>query len=422
MLCNDGRARAVEQALTLPVRGARFEIDSTPGDKGEHDFATDLLLKPGDMGGMRTPFHQIIAQASMASLYRSSCFEKVYKINDAGQVIYDKVAYRPPTTCYLARSAQTAHLEGFLQWTWTDIANFQRIYIPTAKSWVFLHGLHRDPIMGSSDIEVCYRAFQTKQKLRWLYAAWLEGQLMPKAKATSGNDNQADANDIATRFSQLRGAGTIALKAGQDVSAFDAGSSEGVGQAFLQAIAYCDEEMYSSILASFLGLGTASGVRGGGGSYALSLSQTDFFLQSRRGVLNELEESITHGLIAPMIRWNFGSKAAVPKFRFVGMAPTENTTEAVIQMVSALVAAPTAAGAEPVVPEEFIDELLVMSSGELGLDGPKIRVAVQAKADRIKASAATPPANVPLHAAVDVLHGAAQAVKATNGNHPVAAK
>jgi hypothetical protein len=421
MLRSDGRGRAVEQALTLPIRGARYEIQPGKGDKGEAAFAEELLTLPAEQGGMRTPLADVISQAAMASLYRSACFEKVYKINDQGQVVYDKVAYRPPTSCYLARSAKTAHLEGFLQWTWTDIANFQRIYIPTAKSWIYLHGIHRDPIMGSSDIEVAYRAFQTKQKLRWLWAAYLEGFVMPRTKVNSGNDDVQLASALAARVAATRGGGVIGLTAGQDVQSLQPGS-ESVGQAFVQAISYCDEEMYSSILASFLGLGTASGVRGGGGSYALSLSQTDFYLQSRWAHLGEQGQSMTHGLIAPMIKWNFGHKAVCPKFKFVGLAPTENITEALIQMVSALVATPTAAGVEPPVPEEFNDELVGAVAGMFGFSGPKIHAAIKAKAQRIAAAAKTPAeaANAPLHGAADVLT-AAVAKAQTNGHVPVPA-
>jgi hypothetical protein len=416
MLRYDGKCRAVEQALTLPVRGARWQINPGPGDNGERDFAEQLLTLPGDMGGMVTPFEIVIAQAAMASLYRSSCFEKVYKINDAGQVVYDKVAYRPPTSCYLARSAKTAQLEGFLQWTWTDIANFQRIYIPTAKSWVYIHGLHRDPIMGSSDIEVAYRQFQTKQKLRWLWANFLENQVMPKALVQGGAEDIAPANELAGRVASMRGGGTVALKIGQTVSAFE-GNGDNGGDAFAQAIAYCDEEIYSSILASFLGLGTASGVRGGGGSYALSLSQTDFYLQGRMAVLGELERSITHGLIAPMIRWNFGHKASVPKFKFVGLAPTSNTTEAIMQIVSALVATPTPAGVPSPVPQELIDELLDQFAGQVGLDGPKVHDAIRNHAANIAAQHPELAESAPLHATADVLTQAA--AQATASDTPV---
>jgi hypothetical protein len=414
MLRADGRARAVEQALTLPIRGARWQIDPSPGDNGELAYTEQLLTETADMGGMRTPIQQVIASASSASLYRSSCFEKVYKINDGGQVVYDKIAYRPPTSCYLARSAKTAQLEGFLQWTWTDIASFERVYIPTAKSWVYIHGLHRDPIMGASDIEVCYRAFQTKQKLRWLWASYLESQVIPKALAQTNSDDLDRAAELAGKVASLRGGGTIGMVAGESVTPFEANVGNG-GNTFAQAISYLDEEMYSSILASFLGLGTASGVRGGGGSYALSLSQTDFFLQSRRAVLDEMAESITHSLIAPMIRWNFGRRASVPKFKFVGMAPTENTTEAIVQMVSALVAAPTPAGGTPAVPEEFVDELVEMTAGMLGLNGPKVHDAVRTKKAAIVAADPASAAASGIHAAADV---AAEALQTATNSQP----
>ena len=92
MLRTDGRARAVEQVLTLPIRGARWVIDAADGDSGERDFVMDLLTRPADEGGMKTPLTQVIAQTCSAYLYRSACFEKVFKLNGDGKVVYDRRA------------------------------------------------------------------------------------------------------------------------------------------------------------------------------------------------------------------------------------------------------------------------------------------------------------------------------------------
>lgn len=410
MLRTDGKARAVEQVLTLPIRGARYQIDKPDGDRGQHDLVMRALTLPADQGGMRTSLRQVLAQATSACLYRSSAFEKVFKIADDGRVVYDAVAYRPPTSVYLARNAKTAQLQGFLQWTWTDIARFERIYIPQAKSWIYIHGLHRDPILGSSDIEVCWRAFETKQKIRFLWNAFMENQVTPKAIAKKlTGDDPAGAAALARQVATLKGGGVVGITAADEVTPWD--SQPQAASVFQQAVNYLDEEMYASVMANFLGLGTASGIRGGG-SFALSLSQTDFYLQSRQAVLDELAETVTHGLIAPLVRWNFGKDAAVPQFRYVGLAPTSNTTEAILQMVTALVATPPPPGGVSAVPQEFIDELVDTTAGQLGLDGNKVHEAIIERRGQLDSHPGVTPQTAPVHAAVDVAH---QLVTAAGG-------
>lgn len=406
MLRTDGKARAVEQVLTLPIRGARWQITKPADDRGQHDLVVRALTAPETQGGMRTPFRQVLAQATAACLYRSSAFEKVFKLDSDGRVVYDAVAYRPPTSVYLARNAKTAQLQGFLQWTWVDIARFERIYIPQAKAWIYLHGLHRDPILGSSDIEVCWRVFETKQKIRFLWNAFMENQVTPKAIARKiTGDDPAGAAALARQVATLKGGGVVGITSADEVTPWN--SQPQAAGVFLAAVNYLDEEMYASVMANFLGLGTASGIRGGG-SFALSLSQTDFYLQSRQAVMAELAEAVTHGLIAPLVRWNFGADAAVPEFKYVGMAPTSNTTEAIMQMVTALVGTPPAPGVAPQVPQEFIDELVDTTAGQLGLDDVKVHAAITSRRKTIEDTVpGVGPGAAGIHAAVDVAHRAA---------------
>ena len=404
MIKSDGKISAVEQVLTLPIRGAKYVIEANGASKEVLDYAHELLTATPDQGGMSTTLTQVIASAAMACLYRASCFEKVFKLNDDGLVIYDKIAYRPPTTCYLARLATTAELRGFLQWTWVDIASFEKIYIPAAKAFTYLHGTHRDPISGTSDMDVCRREYATKQKLRFLWNAYMENQVTPKAVGTVPSGDQQEAADLANKLASLRGGDAIGLTQGQTVIPFAPGFD--AGAVFAQAIAYCDEEIYSSVLANFLALATASGVRGGGGSYALSLSQTDFYLQSRWAVLGEIGEAITQQVIAPMVKWNFGHQTKVPRFRFVALAPTSNITEAMVQIVTALAAVTGSPGMPPPLPASFEDQVVNFVGQQFGLNEDELRTDITAHRKTLDAiyrqssAPGRPPTN--LDAAVDV--------------------
>lgn len=413
MLRVDGKARSIEQVLTLPLRGAKWQIDPAKADAGEAEFTDKLLTTPASAGGMRTPIQMVIGQMTSACLFRQAFFEKVFRLED-GKVVYDKLAFRPATTCYLARSARTAEQAGFLQWTWID-QTFQQIYVPFAKSFTFIHGLHRNPLLGITDLDVCYRAFDTKQKLRFLWSQFLENQTIPKALAKhSSTGDEEGAGNLARKVATLKGGGVIGLMPGQDVEAFE---SNGKGaETFLQAIAYLDSEMSMSVLAGFMDL-TSAAVSRGVGSYALSLSATDFYLQGREAVLGEMGEAITNDVIAPMIRWNFGRKAAVPTFRFTDLASTTNTTEAVLSLLQAAAQAqPNKDGAPTVLPMEFVNELIEKVSGLLGLDVGVVAKAVRDRTEQIRAGTTSPStaASAPLHAAADV--GAAALAEAGGGH------
>jgi hypothetical protein len=375
MLQVDGKARSIEQVLTLPVRGASWQIEPAEGDKGQCKWVTEMLTAPPSAGGMRTPIHQFIAQAASACLYRRAHFEKVITVQD-GMVVYADVAFRPATTCYLARSAWNASFQGFLQWTWLG-EDYLQIYIPAVKSFVYIHGQHRNPILGISDLDVAYVAFESKQKLRFLWSQFLENQTIPKAYTVHSTGDEVAAGNLARQVATLKGGGVVGLTAGQDVKAFE---SNGQGAAVFQAaINYLDSEMTSSVLASFLDLATAAAAHGTG-SYALSLSQTDFYLQSRQAVLREMEESITNHLIAPVIRWNFGKDAPCPRFRFGGLAPTSNTVADAMTLLTSLAQAQLQPGDINPLPQEFTDQLTVEVAKMINLPNPdKLRKAIDAR-------------------------------------------
>ncbi len=399
MLQVDGKARALEQVLTLPIRGAQYAIQKPEGDTGQKDFIESVLMAPMSQGGMKTPIQRLIGQISSACLYRRAHFEKVMELRD-GQVVYKDVAFRPSTTCYLARSAFDASFQGFLQWTWIG-EDYVQIYIPAVKSYVFIHGLHRNPILGTTDLDVAYRAFDTKQKLRWLWASYLEQNTNPRVLAKHNDTDMKGAAGFARQLSTLKGGGVVGLAQGQDATVLE---STGAGATtFLQAINYLDSEMTSSVLASFLDLAQAAGAHGTG-SFALSLSQTDFYLQSRQAVLEEISESITHDLIAPLVRWNFGHKAPVPRFHFESLAETGNTVENAVTLLSMLAQQSIQPGKEPVIPQEFIDQLTCEVARMINLDEDKVAEAIQGRTERIRRLTKSPAtaANAPLHAAADV--------------------
>lgn len=378
MLSRDGKARTLEQVLTQPILSAPRKIIPGKGDTGEAALAEELLYKPALDGGMSTPFDLVLAQAAQAAAYRATFFEKVFKLDETDQVVYDEIAWRPPATCMLARDPKSGKFAGFRQQIWypggmyttSDIRNPGWKDIPANRAYVYLHDQARDPLHGASALDVCYWAYETKMKLLFLWLEFLENQALPKV-VTQGRTPE-DASDRAYDFAQLKNNGVIGLTVPQgtnlsDLFAVLESAGRGGGE-FANALRFLESWQSQSVLAGFTDLTSAAAA--GRGSFALSSDQSDFFLMTRQAAAKELAASLTHGLLADLVRYNRGAGASYPRLQIGPL--TEADSQTAVTLLQALAAAPSGT----ILPSEFIDELAVKVAGYLDLDVDKVRQAI----------------------------------------------
>lgn len=369
MLKSDGKARSIEQALTLPLRGAPHSIQPAAGDSGEAEWLRDALTKPANADGMSTPLELVIAQAISACLYRRAFFEKVFKVGEDGRVTYDKLAFRPPGSCRLLYDKQSGGFRGFSQFVGSENKNADdegRVEIKPRNAFVFIYGQHRRPIEGLSDLETPYSLFETKQKIRFLWMTFLENLTMPKAIAKDDSDDPESIQAFAKKVATLKGGGVVGIGQSQSVDPFE--TSNAAAQTFEAAMNYLDSEMTASVLAGMLDLTGAAA--SGKGSFALSRDASDFFLQSRQAVLQELAAALVSYVLADLVRINFGVRAAVPVFRFGPLL--QQNVDAALKLLESL-----ATQERPMVPAEFIDMLVEKVADYLSLDQSRVREAIQ---------------------------------------------
>jgi hypothetical protein len=418
MLSRDGTAKALEQVLTLPIRSAAYSFQASAGDKGELDLILDHFASPseavaagtegtttGPIGSCHPGLRTVIGQMSMASIYRKAFFEKRYILGDDGIVRMTDLAWRPPQTCEVKRDEHTAKFDGYRQrawWFFSDPSAAKKKFakewgknftgyldIPKQRAYVYIHGTHRNPLIGISDMDVPYWAYKQKIKLMFLWWQFLENQSLPKIAAYGADQLQADdnADAIASMRSSAVG-GFIRPPGGQKL--YDVIESSGSGAAqFVNALNFLDNFQTLSVLAGFLNLPSAAML--GRGSYALSESQTDFFNKSRQGIIYEMQESFTRDVIAPLVILNFGPNAAIPRLTSAALSAVDNAQ--IIAVFNALVAAPALR-----IPDQFADMLAekVASIFDLPLDkvvktitdGAKIRAMQQITNSPIGATAA----------------------------------
>lgn len=369
MLERDGKARQLEQALTLPLRQAKWHLKPGKGDKGELEFVQRILETPANAGGMSTPIQQIIGQATSAVSHRRSFHEKVWTEAD-GRLVYDKLAWRPQTTCRINRG-KNGEFAGFKQYLGIGQPNTDAngwTTIDPKNAWVHIHGTHRDPLGGVSDLDVAYNCHVTKAKIKFLWHQFLENSAMPK---TAIHVAQGDRTQAARSVAGLHNAGVVGLGKDDTLSHFPVGS----GAPFLEALTYLDAEAAGSILAGMLNLTDPAKT---GGSYALSKDATDFFLMAEQSKLTELGTSLSSFVIADLVRWNYGPQAAAPILEFDQLAYEDVQTS--LRALETLAAARGQG-----VPAEFIDLLVVKVSDMLGLATDKVQSAID------KAQQAAPP-------------------------------
>jgi hypothetical protein len=364
MLSRDGTARQVEQVLTLPIRGTKFSLEGQKGDTGELDLVEEQLYTPAESGGLDPGMQLILGQLSGGSVYKKAFFEKQWGLDDDETVRLQHLAWRPPSTCEVRRDEHTARMNGFRQRAWWFYSspgqgkqNFEKAYgkdftgyldIPKIRSYVYIHGQHRAPLTGISDMDIAYWCYKQKQKLLFLWFQFLENQSLPKLAVYGSDQDQAD--DAAAALAAMRSSAVGGfVRPPQGGKLFDVIEAAGSGAAqFTAAINFLDNYQTGSVLAGFLNLPSAAAL--GRGSYALSESQTQFFQQSRQGVIDEICTSFTHDVSAPIVVLNRGKSKAIPKLIAEPISDTDAAQ--LIATFTAMVQAPALR-----IPDQFVDML-----------------------------------------------------------------
>ena len=427
MFRRDGVASAMEMVLTLPLREADYTIEPAKDDSGEAAFVRSVLMTPDTEGGMATPIKELIGQVTSAQIYRKAFFEKVWKIRELdGKVVYDRIAYRPSATCQARYDSRSGVPHGFRQQVWLFGGNLKTsskqkvpgyVDIPAIRSYIHVNGRHREPLTGTSEMDLAYWCYQTKMKLLYLWYYFLENQAMQRV-IVYGND-QPEANARADDISALKGAGVVGLVHPADgQKAFELLTSTGdASHLFSDAMGFLESWQVHSVLAGFMALTGIVGGTSGKGSYAMSQDQSSFYLKSRQAIAKEIAESISHDVIRPLVMLNFGSKAAYPIWKFGPLQ--DEQIQALLTLFGQMAAAPVLH-----VPLPVFDLITERMATILQLDVDQVHEALASTANqRAEQLAAQAPPGMPAQAASAIggINGAAMLRQASRSG-PVASR
>lgn len=384
MLGTDGTAQSLETALAMPLRQANKTIEKPSKDRGQTEFVREILECPYENGGMKTSLELVISQMTFAMAARKTFHERVFTRRKDGRIGYSKIAWRPPQTCELIRNRKHGDPLGFRQYQDWETGNPNKdgyVEVPAARALIYIHGQHRDPLYGVSDLQVTYWAYQLKQKLLFLWSNFLGNQSLPKILAYGADPTSAKNN--ARQIAGLRSSGVLGLvrKSPED-KLYDIleTAGQGAGQ-FRELTNYLDGQSSRSVMAGWLDLTSAAGE--GRGSYALSADQSGIFLASRYAVAKEIADEVTQQVIAPLVWINFGPDTEVPRLVFEKISSD--------QAAKAMALLQQLGSAQNMnVPDGFIDLLMERVAQYLDLDDARLDKVIkerteQAKKDRLAA-------------------------------------
>lgn len=368
MLAADGNPRKLEQTLTLPLRGANWEL------RGGGPALSLVQQCLGDK------IDSLIATSTSAIAYRKAFHEICWTLS-GGDVIVDQILSVPAVSCEAAFRDTDGHPDGFRQQLSpmsqfaVRTANMGWVDVPANRSFIYVHGTHREPLRGVSDLDVALYCWDNIRKLQFLWCQFLEQQALPKVLIYGDDPGQAQAN--AAIVAQADASATIPLERRTDPAqkSFEILESSGKGaDQFQKALAYWEGKQTQSVLASFMDL-AQSAVTDGRGSNALSADQSEFFLASRQAVADEIAEQITTKLIRPLVAYNFGPGVEVPTLH---IGPIGNRqTDRALGLLTAIIGAPTVNA-----PPEFTGFLLNHTASFLGLDTGEVADAVKKWGDQ----------------------------------------
>jgi hypothetical protein len=409
MLDQDGAASKLEMALTLPVRRAGWSIKGYPGDEAIAEDVTDKLTRPGIDGGMLTPMQEVVSQMTSAFTYRRSYHEKVFT-RVGNDITYEKIAYRPPESCIMLRDPDNGDLRGFKQWKYNepDMVEITRPY-----AMVYVHGTHREPIRGYSDLRVVWKNYELKQKVKFLWFTFLESLSLPRiiVKGTSPESAKQAAQAIAA----LRNAGVAGVPSSWmdgDPTVLDVG---GQGAAEYQnAITYLDADSANSILASFTDLSKNASMAGAG-SYALAKNDTDFFTDMLSAYATEMGLCLTNEVVADLVRYNYGTGQKVPRFEIGALSGDDVATSMDLLKTVAV-------ATQVNLPDEFVNDLVMEVAKFLNMDLDKVQASIADRAAKLEQAAqdARQAAMAKVQAAADVGTKVVQQAAQQNGTSPSA--
>jgi len=303
---NDGTIRAITRLFAMPIQAAELKILAAPGDRGERDFIKNNLMGPQFQGGMSTPLNFVIADMTRAIVEGFRLYEKVPYIieegSDKGMIGWKKLAPRDSNTLDLLSDTHGG-FNGARQIA-TRGSESVNIIMPPEKCMLFTFQRERHPLYGESILKTAFYHYDKKHKLYYLAHKKAEidavGLKVLKLNKPMSDKEVGDAEEV---IDSIGVNSRVTLPTGFELDI----NRSPTGYDVLKLIEHHDTQIALSTLTQAMRMGTGS-------TYAYTYgsgykTQGDFIFQMLNSVMRNIENTINQWAIAPLIDWNFGTKA-----------------------------------------------------------------------------------------------------------------
>jgi hypothetical protein len=316
----DAKVRESLQAVTLPIRRARWEIDPN-GARPEIValVAQDLGLpvrgaeEQQPTGRLRDRFSwdEHLRLALLELVYGHMPFEQLYRILPTGpggqlQARLRKLAPRLPQTIAEIRVAKDGGLEGIVQHDAPRAAQRRPQMIGVDRLVWYAHDREGANWQGQSALRSAYRPWRLKDEALRVWATSLRrnGIGQPVYEGAQGETDLSKGRELArrARVSEVSGA---AVPNGAKLTFEGVRGSLPDHREFVKVQ---DEEIAASVLAEFLKLGSSES-----GSRALGETFVDFFLHSLHAEAQHLADVATSHVVEDLVDLNFGEDEQAPR-------------------------------------------------------------------------------------------------------------
>lgn len=310
---SDGTVRAGIQAMTLPIRKARWYLKPASEDQADIDIAE--FVEQNLMEGMSLDWDSFLRQALLQLSYGVMVFEKVFEIknvNGVDRIVWSKFAPRLPRSIY---TWQLTNGEDGIQQYGPSGQIFQ---IPMEKLIVFVNEKEGDNWWGTSTLRAAYKHWYFKNTLYQIdaIAAERQGLGVPFGKVPA-NTSDADKKKLGEMLRRLRAheEGYVIFETEQEVGFLDMKGS--TTKDIMPSIEHHNHQILLSMLAQFLMLGTTKT-----GARSTSEDHQELFLASLEAVANGIKDAMNKYAIKQLVDFNFDVKE-YPKLEYAGISRTD---------------------------------------------------------------------------------------------------
>ena len=322
---SDGMIKAILRVCCLPLLGAKWTVEPVD-EKDSQGIDIAKKVEANLLTGMSLPWEKCLFQILQYLSFGFYAFEKIWEKPEAPQpeelqIKIKKLAPRHPKTIKKWIFDENGGLQELEQWAYfnvNDASTYKQVKIPIDKLIIFINEQEGDNYEGVSILRPCYKHWKIKETIYNISNIGIERMAVgyPIIKFNEKFFELSDteqttlkevADDVLNNYRVNEKSGAklpyqmeLDIKEGKlNIGAID------------RLIWHHDNKIAQSVLANFLVLGES-----GGGSFALSKDQSDFFLQSLEAVGRDICSTVNNFLVKPLVDYNFDNVTSYPELNF----------------------------------------------------------------------------------------------------------